>query len=119
MEDIEKNFKSVEKGSDGGSTMYSGELTSEGVTKLLGPAGRFGRGGGGGGGNAPAPETTGRATVTVNGDGQIVKIVVEATIKAQIRGNQVEIKVKRTIEVSNHGKADFEIPEEAKKILGG
>lgn len=110
--DAEKDFRGVDKGSDGGSTTYSGELTSEGATKLLGPtARRFTRGGGG--------QVSGRGKIWVNGEGEIVKVEVEATVKGSFQGRDFEVKIRKTIEISRHGKASFDVPEEAKKILGG
>lgn len=109
LKDLGKAFQSVEKSTDGDLALYSGELTTEGATKLGG--GGFGRGG-----NSTL-ETTGSAKVWVDSEGRIAKIEVNTVRKGDFNGTAVEIKTARTTEFSKFGEATFEIPEEAKKFF--
>ncbi|MBI2932234.1 MAG: hypothetical protein HYY16_11330 [Planctomycetes bacterium] len=113
--DIEKNFTKVTKSTEGDLTAYSGELTADGAAKLSG-RGNFGRAGGRDG-DTPR-KSDGTAKIYVNGDGDIVKVVVNTSTKfSRADGEETEIKSERTIEISNRGNADFQVPDEAKKIL--
>ncbi|MBI2901606.1 MAG: hypothetical protein HYY17_15590 [Planctomycetes bacterium] len=114
LKEIEKSFKSVAKGSDGDATVYSGDLTADGVTKLSGGRGFGGRGGRQGGGTL---ESSGTAKVWVDADGNITKIEVKTQVKGKIQEREFDIKTERTVEFSKIGSTDFEIPEEAKAIL--
>jgi len=107
FKEIEKHFKKVEKTADGDAAVYSGELTADGIAKLGGGMGRMREGG----------ESSGTAKVYVDASGEITKLEVNTKIKAKFQEREVEITTARTIEVSNLGKADFEIPEEVKKLL--
>lgn len=111
FKDIQKCFKTVDKTQEGDLTVFSGELTPEGATKLSG-RGSFGRGGAGN------TQASGTAKVYVDTDGNIVRVQVSTQVKMNFRNQETEIKTERTIEISKIGSADFEVPDDARKVLG-
>jgi hypothetical protein len=106
---IDSAFSSVKSESQGDNTVYSGPLTKEGAADLLGGMVKRLVDGGG--------SVEGTASVTVDKDGNIVKLAVEGKATGKMRDREISMTIKRTVEFGDFGKAKVEIPEEAKKAL--
>jgi hypothetical protein len=109
--EFEKKFKEAKKADekDNGCTVFSGELTEQGASSL---------GNAGGKGKAQM-SFTGTAKVWVNADGLVVKYSADLTGKGKRKDQDVEVKVTRTVELSDFGTAKVEVPEGAKKLFAG
>lgn len=104
---IEKKLKSVARTCEGDLSVYSGELTDEAARDLLWGAGR-----------GKNPAAAGSVKVFVNAQGRIVKYQIDGSLKITKKdGQDVEVKISKTVEISNEGSTKVEIPEEAKKAL--
>lgn len=110
--DVDRAFESVKEAKEGELAVYSGKLTSEGATQLLGSAARRYL-------RVDGAEASATATISLDAAGHIAAIKVEALIKSRLKDQDVEVKVVKRVTISKIAASDFEIPEEAKKILEG
>jgi hypothetical protein len=111
IQEFEKNFKEVKKAEqkENDCTVFSGELTEQGASSL-----------GNTGAKGKAQITfTGSAKLSVNADGLVVKYSVDLTGKGKRKDRDVELKISRTVELSDIGTAKIEVPEPVKKLLEG
>jgi hypothetical protein len=104
---LEAKFTKVTSAADGDNTVYSGELTPQGATDLLGGIVKRGK-----------LEAKGTAKITVDKDGNIVKIEVEGTATGKNKNGDVNLTIHRTTTFSEINTAKVEIPDDAKKALG-
>ena len=62
-------------------------------------------------------EASGKAKITVDKDGNIVKVEIEGKASGKMRDRDVNLTITKTVEFKNIGSTKVEIPEEAKKAL--
>jgi hypothetical protein len=108
LADLEKKFSKVTSSTEGDATVFSGDLTSGGAADLMGGmVRRFAQNG----------ETKGTAKITVNKDGQIVKVEVNGSVTGKVRDRDINLTITRTITFSDIDTATVTIPDGAKKVL--
>ena len=105
LADFEKKFSKVTSAAEGDGVVYSGDLTSEGANSLSGRTGG-------------TLEAKGTAKVTVNKEGQIVKVEINIAISGKVKDKDVNFSVNRKTTYSDLNTAKAEISEDAKKALG-
>lgn len=114
LKKLEERFKEIkkkdgkEKINDQECAVYEGDLTEPGVRAML-P---------GGAGMLMGPGTfEGRGKVWVNADGNIVRFKADCKIVIKMNDTETEIRVDRTTELTDFGKAKIEVPEAVKKLF--
>ncbi len=105
LADLGSKFSSVTSAKDGDNTVYSGDLTKEGAQALLGGMARR------------AEDASGKAKITVDKDGNIVKIEIDGKVSGKMRDREFNITTNKVVEFKNVGNTKVQIPEEAKKAL--
>lgn len=109
LANLDKKFSKVTSAADGENTVFSGDLTPEGAADLMGAlVKRF----------ASKGETKGTAKITVDKNGNILKIEVDGTVAAKVKDKDINLTIHRTTTFSDVNTAKLEIPDEAKKALG-
>jgi hypothetical protein len=108
VEDIEKNFRSLTVSSEGGTRVFTGPLTRAGTAFLMDGHERRVAGG---------KDAKIVASVTVDGDGNIVKIDVTGTCTVDSAGGSVAVTATRTIAFSEIDTARVEVSAEAQAAL--
>jgi hypothetical protein len=112
-EEIAGKTKDLKKDGDA----YSADLSEEGAKDLL----RFrgGRRGGAGGGGGPEPKNAkGSAKFWVK-DGQLAKYEYKVSGTITFNGEDRDIERTTTVEIKDVGTTKIEVPEDAKKKMGG
>ncbi len=115
LKEVEKKFEKIKKADKKETvnskecTIYEGDLTEEAAKDII-P-------GGGGRMAGNAAEITGTGKIFVDADGVIQKVVFVSSIKVSIQGQDLDITMTRTTEVSDIGKTEIKVPEEVAKLL--
>jgi hypothetical protein len=108
LEHLEKNFKSVTKSTEAGSTVFSGEPTKAGQSWLLGSLLRRVTGQG-------DTRTTGK--VFLEFDGNIAKVEIQGVFEGKNNGQDVKVTATKVLAFSKINEAKLEIPAEAAAAL--
>ncbi len=99
-----------------GKVSYKGTLTAEGARALVAGGMTFGSRGGFGG-EAPAFEYSGDVAVVVAAGGAVEKIVITTRTSGEFMDRAFEMTRKTTLRVSDLGKVEVEVPEEALSLF--
>lgn len=108
VEDLEKNFRKLEIADEGDGKVYSGELTRAGTAYLMEGLERR---------VAGQADTKFTAKVTVNADGNVVKIEVTGTCTVKVNDVETPVKAVRAISFTDVNSATWDIPAEAQAAL--
>jgi hypothetical protein len=117
LKGLENAFKELkreeEKLGEKSCSVYSGELTKEGIaaSPLGKMAGQFGAFGGG------ALDMTGSAKAWVDPGGNLVRLESTTRLAGEFNGNAFEFSFKRTTDFSDVGKTAVETPEGVKMLV--
>ena len=95
-----------------GKVTYSGKLTEDGVRAMSSFGGRGGRGGRDGGGG-PDFKYSGTFELSMGAEGQLEQLVFNTTVAGSFGDRDFERSTKQTIQLSEIGKTEFEVPAEA------
>lgn len=115
LKDLDTKFKDIKKTDQKESigekecAVYVGDLTEEAAKQMGGMFGAMG-----GMGNS---EMTGTGKWWVDGDGVIRKIELTANVALSMQGEDRELKIVRSTEITDIGSTKVEIPDEAKPFL--
>lgn len=116
LKGIENGFKEIrkeeEKVGEKACTVYSGELTPEGIANS--PMGKMAAQFGAFGGNL---DLSGTAKAWVDGEGNLVRYEMNTRLAGEFNGNAFEFSLKRTTDLSDVGKTRVETPEGVRKLL--
>ncbi len=112
-EEIAGKTKDLKKDGDA----YSADLTEDGAKDLL----RFrgGRRGGGGGGGGPEPKNAKGSVKFWVKDGQLAKYEYKVSGTINFGGEDRDVERTTTVEIKDVGTTKIEVPEDAKKKMGG
>jgi hypothetical protein len=121
LRDFEKSLKEVkkaekpEKVESKECSVYSGDLTDEGVKasplgRMMGQLAQFG----GGGTNA---ELSGSGRAWIDADGNLLKFEVTTKVSLEFNGNAIEFVMVRATAISGVGETKVEVPEGVQKLL--
>jgi hypothetical protein len=114
LADFEKKFKSIKKGDkktiDGKECFsYEGDLTEEGIKEMLPMGGRMqGMG---------DSEFTGSAKLWIDGDDIIRRYEVVTNMSLNFQGNQIDMKISRSIDLTSIDETKVEVPKEVQDLL--
>ncbi len=120
LKDFEKGFKEIkkdektEKVGERDCTVYSGDLSEEGVKnsplgRMMGQFGQFGGAG---------IEISGKGKAWVDGEGSIAKFELTSRISGEFNGQAFEFSMTRLCDLSEVGKTKVQVPEGVQKLLG-
>lgn len=115
VEGFAGKVKDVAKAEKDGKTVYSGALTDAAASQLSAMGGRRNRGGGGGEG--PQLTNTGSFEIVFAADGSIESIRIDSMSSGTFGDRTVEMKRKSTYRISDLGKVEVKVPEEAAKLF--
>lgn len=97
--------------------LFKGTLTKEGAKALASQGSTFGRRGGFGGGEEPAFDYSGNVELIIAAEGAIEKIVITTKTSGEFMDRTFESTRTTTIMVSDLGKVEMEVPEEAMSLF--
>lgn len=113
--DIESSASDVSQSDVDGKVILKGTLSKDAAEKIAsaGFGGRGGFGGGGGGGDGPERESSGSFEATLDGQGQLVALVVDTKIKMSFGDRDFERTTKHSYTLADFGSVKIEVPETA------
>lgn len=115
VEGFATKVKEVAKAETNGKTVYSGALTDAAAGQLSAMGGRRNRGGGGGEG--PQLTNTGTFEIVFAADGSLESIRIDSMSSGTFGDRTIEMKRKSTYRISELGKVEIKVPEEAAKLF--
>src|SRR5262245_54984089 len=111
LEGFEKSFEKVEKAAekDKGCTVWSGALTPAAARVLVTTGGKSDA--------KNAATYSGTAKVWVNAEGLIIRYEVVSLMKGENKKGALEVTITKTVELTERGTTNVEVPEGAAKLL--
>ncbi|MBI4565679.1 MAG: hypothetical protein HY716_13375 [Planctomycetes bacterium] len=114
LKGLGSKLKDVKREDSDGGACFTGRLTPEAAREF----GGMGQGRRGGGGDEPDLEYSGSVKIWITDGGAVARYEIETETKGEVRGRDINLKRTQKVEISDVGRTEFSVPEEARKALG-